>query len=55
MASLFVDYFGVMLLIELIKMEKLLSKLIITCLVISINYLLSKFLVFKKEQGSGNV
>lgn len=48
MVSLFIDYFGVILLVEGFKAEKFASKLIVTFLVVLTNYLFSKFVVFKK-------
>ncbi|MTI48652.1 GtrA family protein [Sporosalibacterium faouarense] len=46
----FFDIFGLMLLIELINMDQVISKLVVNVLVVIINYVLSKFYIFKKEK-----
>lgn len=49
MVSFFIDYFGVIIMVEYIKMNELVSKLIVAFVVILTNYTFSKFVVFKKN------
>lgn len=48
MITFFMDYFGVILLVELLNIDSLPSKIISAIIVIICNYILSKFFVFKK-------
>lgn len=50
MISLFIDYFGVILLVEGFKTEEFVSKFIVTFLVALTNYSFSKFVVFRKKE-----
>lgn len=50
--SLFVDYFGVIFLIEGFEAEEFVSKFIIAFLVVLTNYSFSKFVVFRKKDGN---
>lgn len=43
----FVDLFGLIMLIELLHLDEFLSKIIINVLVVVLNYLLSRFVVFQ--------
>lgn len=47
--TLIIDYFGLILLVELFKLNKLISKILITILVIIVNYFTGKKYVFKKN------
>jgi len=46
-ATMLVDYFGLILLVESLNVEKLVGKVIVTALVIILNYILGKLIVFK--------
>lgn len=46
-----VDYLGLILLVEVFNLDKVISKYGITVVVIVLNYIFGKFLVFKKESG----
>lgn len=50
--SSLVDYFGLILLVEQFHIQKVLSKAIIVILVIVLNYILGKFLVFRHKKES---
>lgn len=47
-----IDYFGLILLVEQFHIQKVLSKAIIVILVIVLNYILGKFLVFRRKKES---
>lgn len=46
-----IDYFGLIFMIEILNTPNIISKYFITILVIILNYILSKKLVFKKKEG----
>lgn len=46
-----VDYFAVIFLVELLGMNELVSKYAVVALIIILNYILGKKLVFKKSKG----
>ena len=46
--TLLIDYFGLILLIEVFNIDKVISKVIVTIIVVIINYVLAKKYVFKK-------
>ena len=48
MLTLILDYFGVCLLVEVLRLDALFSKVIVSAVVIITNYLLSELVVFKK-------
>ena len=48
MITLFLDYFGVCLLVEVLDLSALYSKVIVSTVVIITNYFLSEWVVFKK-------
>lgn len=48
--SLAVDMVGMVILIELIHMDSLIAKIIVNIIVIVLNYILSKFLIFSKKE-----
>ena len=48
--TFFMDYLGVILLVEIIGLNTLLSKIIMAIIVIITNYIFSKFLVFRKHK-----
>lgn len=48
-ATMFIDYFGLILMVEQLGMQKLFSKCFVTALVIVINYFVGKKHVFKKR------
>lgn len=50
-ATALIDYFGLILLVEVIKLPKLESKIIVTVLVIIINYIVGKKAVFKDSKS----
>lgn len=50
-ATALIDYFGLILLVEIFHADKLLSKVFITVLVIVINYITGKKHVFKKKNS----
>lgn len=50
-----VDYFGVILLVELMKQSFLLSKCLLSVIVIILNYILSRSIVFHKQKENGAV
>ena len=52
MVTFFMDYFGVILLVEVVGIDSLISKIFIAVLVIICNYVFSKFFVFKKQKES---
>ncbi len=52
MLTLLMDYFGVCILVEVLHCDALISKMIITLLVVIINYLLSEYVVFKNRNES---
>lgn len=47
--SLLIDYFGLIILFEIFKIDKNISKVVIVFLVIAINYITGKMFVFKKS------
>lgn len=47
-----VDYFGLIIAVELIGFDKILSKYLISILVIVINYLMGKFVVFRRKKDA---
>lgn len=47
-ATMLVDYFGLILLVEVMRMDMLYSKCFLTVLVIALNYFIGKKHVFKK-------
>ena len=51
MATFLMDYFGVIFLVEILKMDALFSKVITMVVVIICNYFFSKFFVFKRSEG----
>lgn len=52
MITFLIDYIGVVVLVEKIRMDSLISKMIMAFLVIVFNYVFSKFWVFKKKRES---
>lgn len=50
-----IDYFGLIIMIEVLDAPNMISKCFITVLVIVLNYILSKILVFKKKGGEEDV
>ena len=52
-ATALIDYFGLILLVELLHMPKLPGKIIVTVLVIVINYITGKKQVFKSTEAYG--
>lgn len=48
-----IDYFGVILLVEIFSVEKKISKYVITILVMIMNYIFGKWIVFKKKHQEG--
>ncbi|NLI52704.1 MAG: GtrA family protein [Clostridiales bacterium] len=46
-ATMLVDYFGLIFLVEVLHADKLIGKVIVTALVIILNYILGKLIVFK--------
>lgn len=50
--TMFLDFFGLMMLVEICRADKLPSKCIVTFLVILVNYLLGKFHVFRSGKDS---
>lgn len=44
--TFFIDFFGLIVLIEMVKMDKLFSKIIVNIIVIILNYFLSKKKIF---------
>ena len=44
------DYVGVLVLVELVNCQEMLSKCIMAVVVVVVNYLFSKFFVYKKKQ-----
>jgi putative flippase GtrA len=49
-ATMLIDYFGLILLVEAMHVDKLIGKVIITAIVVVINYILGKGVVFKDIQ-----
>lgn len=49
-ATMVLDYIGLIMLVELARMNKLYGKIIVTVVVIIINYFVGKGYVFKKER-----
>ena len=47
--TMILDYFGLILLVQIYNINELLSKIIVLVVVIIINYFLSKLFVYKKE------
>ena len=47
--TLLIDYFGLILLVEVITIPKLISKIIVVTIVVVINYIVGKKYVFKKS------
>lgn len=47
--SLIIDMLLMIMLIDIIKIDSFISKVIVNIVVVIINYILSKFLIFKKE------
>ncbi len=47
-----VDYFGLIFAVEILKADKVLSKYALQIIVILLNYVLGKFLVFRKKKGA---
>lgn len=45
-----VEIIGMYIFIELVKIENLISKILMNVIVIILNYILSKFYIFKKEE-----
>lgn len=50
-ATALIDYFGLILLVEIIKLPKMEGKIIVTVLVIIINYIVGKKAVFKDTKN----
>ena len=48
-----VDYFGVILLVEVMKQSFFFSKCVLSVIVIALNYILSKKMVFHKQRENG--
>ena len=48
--TLIIDYFGLIILVEYINIDKLISKIIIVFIVIILNYMFSKKYVFKEKE-----
>ncbi len=44
-----IDYFGLMFLVEIVLMNKIIAKYVIQVIVILLNYVFGKFLVFRKK------
>jgi len=53
-ATMLVDYFGLILLVESMHVDKLIGKVIVTVLVIILNYILGKLIVFKDVKSVEN-
>lgn len=51
-ATMLVDYFGLILLVEALHVDKLIGKVIVTTVVIILNYILGKLIVFKDSPGA---
>jgi putative flippase GtrA len=51
-ATMLLDFFGLMLMVEVLNADKLLSKCTVTVLVIIVNYFLGKFHVFRHQRGT---
>ena len=49
--SLAVEYAGLWLLIDVLGWKEMLAKILMNIVVIILNYLLSKLLIFKKQAG----
>jgi len=52
MVTFLLDYFGLILLVEVIGVNKLIGKVIVAIAVIISNYILSKFFVFRKSTNN---
>ena len=55
MVTFLMDYFGVIFLVEVIGVDPLISKLILSIVVIVSNYIFSKLYVFKKKDKDGEI
>lgn len=49
MVTFVIDYFGLILMVEMLNMQELVSKIILQVIVIVLNYVFSKLFVFKKK------
>ena len=47
-ATLFIDYFGLIFLVEVVEFNKIFSKYAIVTIVLILNYILGKLIVFRK-------
>ena len=47
--TMLIDFIGLIILIEIFNIEKIISKIIVTIIVIIINYIASKKYIFKKD------
>ena len=47
-----IDFIGLIILIEVFNIEKIISKIIVTIIVIIINYITSKKYIFKRKNDS---
>ena len=54
MVTFLMDYFGVILMVEVIGMNSLISKIISAVIVIICNYIFSKLIVFRKKDTAQN-
>lgn len=48
--TLIIDYFGLIILVEIFKINKVISKIVITTTVIIVNYITSKLIFLKTEK-----
>lgn len=46
-----VDYFGLIFAVEILHFDKIISKYVLQAIVILLNYILGKFMVFRKKQN----
>lgn len=50
--TMIIDYIGLIILVEVIKMDEMIGKIIVLVIVVIINYILSKLFVYKKDVGN---
>lgn len=51
LVTFFIDYFGLILMVEVLHMAELPAKIILQIVVIALNYVFSKLFVFRKKAG----
>lgn len=49
----FIDYFGVIILVELCQADKVIVKYMLQVIVVILNYIMSKFVIFTSEDSGG--